>query len=151
MKAYLKNYRQSPRKVRLVADLVRGKSYDAAMMELSFLPKRASEAISKLIASAAANADHNFKMQKSDLFVKEIRVDQGATLKRIRPRARGTASRINKRTSNVIVTLAARAAKKATEAKKEKAPAKKAATKKAATKKTTKKAATKKVTKKSTK
>lgn len=159
MKAYLKNYRQSPRKVRLVADLVRGKSYEKAMTELSFLPKRASEAIAKLISSAAANAENNFKKNKSDLFVKEIRVDQGITMKRIRPRSRGMAHRINKRTSNVIVTLAVRGedGKKktapVTETKTETKPAqKKTVAKKAATKKTTtKKAAAKKVTKQSTK
>lgn len=142
MKAYLKNYRQSPRKVRLVADLVRGKTVDRAMAELSFLPKRSSEVVSKLIRSAAANAEHNFKVNPGELIISEIRVDQGPTLKRWRARAKGTASRINKRTSHVIVSLAPAKVKssaaKTTEAKKADNPtAKKTAAKpkKAAAKK----------------
>jgi len=105
MKASLKNYRQSPRKVRLVADLVRGKKVSQALLELKFLPKRATEVISKMIASATANAEHNFKVSADDLFIKEITVDKGVTLKRYRPRARGVAKRINKRTSNISLTL----------------------------------------------
>lgn len=105
MKASVKNYRQSPRKVRLVADYVRGKNVEDAMIELAFLPKRASQAISKLIASAKANAEENFKTNATNLVVKEIRVDQGITMKRIRPRSRGMAHRINKRTSNILVIL----------------------------------------------
>ena len=106
MKANLKNYRQSPRKVRLVADLVRGKSVEAALSELQFLPKRASEVMIKLISSAVANAENNFKVSADTLVVKEISVDQGVTLKRYRPRARGVAKRINKRTSNITLALA---------------------------------------------
>lgn len=106
MKSSLKNYRQSPRKVRLVADLVRGKKVTQALTELNFLPKRGSEVISKMIASAAANAENNFKVSVDDLVVKEISVDQGQTLKRYRPRARGVAKRINKRTSNITLSLA---------------------------------------------
>lgn len=113
MKAYVKNYRQSPRKVRLVADLVRGKSVTNALLELDFLPKRASEAVSKIIASAAANAENNFKMKRETLLVSEITVDQGVTMKRSRPRSRGMATRINKRTSNIAVTLAPGKPKKA--------------------------------------
>ncbi len=105
MKSSLKNYRQSPRKVRLVADLVRGKKVNQALLELNFLPKRAGEVMSKLINSAAANAENNFKVSKDDLVIKEISVDQGLTLKRYRPRARGVAKRINKRTSNISVSL----------------------------------------------
>ena len=105
MKASLKNYRQSPRKVRLVADLVRGKSVSQALTELTFLPKRASEVMKKLITSATANAEHNFKVSTDNLFIKEITVDKGITLKRYRPRARGVAKRINKRTSNISLTL----------------------------------------------
>jgi large subunit ribosomal protein L22 len=146
MKASVKNYRQSPRKVRLVADHVRGKRVPAALVELSFLPKRASQAVSKLIASAVANAEENFKLDAQDLIVKEIRVDQGATLKRMRPRSRGMATRINKRTSNVMVTLGQKEEKgKVAEVKEEKkAPVKKAepvkAKKAAPAKKSTKKA-----------
>lgn len=106
MEAYLKNYRQSPRKVRLLADLVRGKRVSRALTELSFMPKRAAGPMKKLIESAIANAEHNFNAKKDDLIVKEITVDQGVTLKRWRPRAMGRASSIHKHTSNVFVRLA---------------------------------------------
>jgi len=96
MKSSLKNYRQSPRKVRLVADLIRGKKVSQALAELNF---------SKMISSAAANAENNFKVSTDDLIVKEISVDKGMTLKRYRPRARGVAKRINKRTSNITLSL----------------------------------------------
>ena len=105
MQSSLKNYRQSPRKVRLVADLIRGKKVNQALIELNFLPKRAGEVMSKLISSAAANAENNFKVSTDDLLIKEISVDQGVTLKRYRPRARGVAKRINKRTSNITLSL----------------------------------------------
>ncbi|MAQ77198.1 50S ribosomal protein L22 [Candidatus Campbellbacteria bacterium] len=105
MKATLKNYRQSPRKVRLVADLIRGKKVNQALVELEFLPKRATEVMTKLISSAAANAEHNFKVNQDELIIKDITVDKGITLKRYRPRARGVAKRINKRTSNIALSL----------------------------------------------
>jgi len=105
MKANLKNYGQSPRKVRLVADLVRGKKVSQALLELNYLPKRATEVMTKLISSATANAENNFKVSADDLIIKEISVDQGVTLKRYRPRARGVAKRINKRTSNITLSL----------------------------------------------
>jgi large subunit ribosomal protein L22 len=106
MKSSLKNYRQSPRKVRLVADLIRGKKVSQALTELNFLPKRGADVVTKLIASAVANAENNFKVSVDDLIVKEITVDKGVTLKRYRPRARGVAKRINKRTSNINLSLA---------------------------------------------
>jgi large subunit ribosomal protein L22 len=105
MKAYLKSYRQSPRKVRLVADVVRGKQVADALVQLDVLAKRAAHPIKKLINSAIANAKHNDKAELDKLFVKEMRVDQGVTLKRYRPRARGAAGRINKRTSNITLVL----------------------------------------------
>lgn len=105
IKAELKNYRQSPRKVRLVADLVRGKKVGRAFAELNFLNKRASEAMTKLVNSAVANAKNNFGIEKENLIIQEIRVDDGPTLKRFRPRARGSASRINKRTCRILVIL----------------------------------------------
>ena len=105
MKATLKNYRQSPRKVRLVADLIRGKKVNQALTELEFLPKRATEVMTKLISSAAANAENNFKVNQDELVIKDITVDKGITLKRYRPRARGVAKRINKRTSNIALSL----------------------------------------------
>lgn len=106
MKAYLKNYRQSPRKVRLVADLIRGKKVEEAQTLLRFTPQRASGAMKKLLDSAIANAEHNFKVGQDDLFVKEIMVDEGIVLRRWRARARGRAGRIMKRTSNVSLSLA---------------------------------------------
>ena len=106
MKAILKNYRQSPRKVRLVADLVRGKRADESLLTLEFTPKRASETVSRLIESAVANAMNNDNKKRENLFISEITVNEGFTLKRHRPRARGRASKIRKRTSHIIVTLA---------------------------------------------
>jgi large subunit ribosomal protein L22 len=105
MKAILKTYRQSPRKVRLVANLVRGKRVDKALESLNFLTKRASAPIEKLLRSAMANARNNFNKNGEDLFIKHISVDKGATMKRFLPRARGRASRINKRTSHIRVEL----------------------------------------------
>lgn len=105
MKATLKNYRQSPRKVRLVANLVKGKGVRQAEAELFFLPKRAADPVAKLLASAVASA----KLAGNDaenLMVKNVTVDKAPTLKRIMPRARGSASRINKRSSHITLTLA---------------------------------------------
>lgn len=104
MKATLKNYRQAPRKMRLLADLVRGKEVEHALTVLEFTPKRGARIISKLISSAAANARTNDNASKP-LVIKTIAVDEGFTLKRFRPRAFGRASRINKRTSHVSVEL----------------------------------------------
>ncbi|GMQ95455.1 MAG: 50S ribosomal protein L22 [Patescibacteria group bacterium] len=106
MKATLQNYRQSPRKVRLVADLVRGKTVDRALTELGFLNKRASLAVIKLINSAIASAKHNSHIGKENLFVDEIAVDQGRTLKRYRARARGRGMTIRKRSSHITIVLA---------------------------------------------
>lgn len=105
MKSYLKNYRQSPRKVRLVADVVRGKKVDVALRDLAFATKRASDPLVKLLKSAISNAKQNFNVSEDNLFVKAIQVDKGIVLKRIMPRARGTAARINKRSSHVSITL----------------------------------------------
>jgi large subunit ribosomal protein L22 len=106
MKSFVNNHRQQPRKVRLVADMVRGKSVDRALVELKFLPKRATNAILKAVASAAANASHNFKVAPQDLIVKNITVEKGITLKRSMPMSRGRAFPIKKRTSRIQVTLA---------------------------------------------
>jgi len=106
MKAYLKNYRQSPRKVRLVADFVRGKRADRALIELDFVGKRAAMVLKKLLNSAIASAKHNFNTEQEKLFIEKITVDQGPTLHRWRARARGRAAPINKRTSNITVILA---------------------------------------------
>lgn len=105
MKAILKNYRQSPRKVRLVTDLVKGKAVGSALTTLDFTPKRVVPVIKKLLESAIANAVHA-GIDKSTLKIKNITVDEGFTLKRMMPRARGVGARINKRTSHINVTLA---------------------------------------------
>ncbi len=104
MKATLKNYRQSPRKVRLIADLVRGKDIKKALGALKFINKRASEPFAKVIKSAEANAVSHGKNADS-LFIKSVAVDKGTVLKRFMPRARGSASRINKRNSHITVEL----------------------------------------------
>lgn len=104
MKAFLKNYRQSPRKVRLVAGLIRGKDVTYANTALSFLAKSASAPIKKLLSSAVANAKQS-GIEKENLFIKELRVDKGVTLKRMMPRAMGRGHRINKRTSHIVLTL----------------------------------------------
>jgi large subunit ribosomal protein L22 len=104
MKSFLKNYRQSPRKVRLVADLVRGKNVNDALLQLDFLPKRASEPMKKLLNSAIANALNNGS-DLLNLFVKEIRVDKGIVMKRMMPAAMGSGHRINKRTSHISIVL----------------------------------------------
>ena len=105
MKAYIKNYRQSPRKVRLVTDLIKGKSIVDAKQELTFLTKRASDPLHKLLNSAVSNAIQNFKIEPENLFIKDIRVDKGIVMKRSMPRAFGIAKRINKRTSHILITL----------------------------------------------
>ncbi|MEI6304685.1 MAG: 50S ribosomal protein L22 [Candidatus Taylorbacteria bacterium] len=104
--ASLKNYRIAPRKVRLVADMIRGKSVIQAENILVGAVKKATNPLGDLLASAVANASHNFKIEKDALFVKEIRVDQGYVLKRSQPMARGSAFPIKKRTSHVTLTLA---------------------------------------------
>ncbi len=105
MKAILKNYRQSPRKVRLLADLVRGKRTSDALTTLQFVDKRAAGPFSKVIESAVSNAKDAGK-DADKLFIKTVTVDQAPTMRRMRPRARGSASRINKRNSHIRVELA---------------------------------------------
>ena len=105
MKAFLKNYRQSPRKVRLVANLVKGKKVDEALVEMDFLAKRASLPIQKLLLSAISNAK-NMGIEKENLFIKELRVDKGIVMKRMMPAAMGSGHKINKRTSHITLVLA---------------------------------------------
>jgi large subunit ribosomal protein L22 len=105
MKAFLKNYRQSPRKVRLVAGLIKGKSVAEAIAELDFLAKRAGFPIKKLLLSAVANAKQT-GIETENLFIKELRVDKGIVMKRMMPAAMGTGHRINKRTSHLNLLLA---------------------------------------------
>lgn len=116
--ASLRNYRITPRKVRLVADMIRGKKVSDAKVILTHALKKATTPIHDLLDSAMANAAHNFKLDKDALFVKEIRVDQGYVLKRSIPMARGSAFPIKKRTSHVMVTLAPFVDKKKREVKK---------------------------------
>jgi len=154
MKAHLKNYRQSPRKVRLVANSIRGKKVDEALTQLEFIPKRASKTISKIVKSAAANAEINFKSDRKDLVIEDITVDKGIVLKRFRARAKGRAGRILRRTSNIKVKLSeakpkrastnSTAAKKRTSKTIRKTPVKKAPDKKVTKKVIPKKAVAKK-------
>lgn len=115
--AQLKNYRQAPRKVRLLADLVRGKSATRALMLLDTLPKRASLPMAKLVRSAVANAG----VSADELYISRIAVDGGVVLKRMMPRARGRGAQILKRTSHVVIEVKTKAAPKKAKA----APAKK--------------------------
>ncbi len=104
-KAIARYVRISPRKVRQVVDLIRGKKVSDALAILQFTPKGATEPVTKVLQSAVANAEHNYEMDTDALFVKEVFVDQGPTLKRIKPRAMGRADQIRKRTSHITVVV----------------------------------------------
>ena len=97
--------RISPRKVKIVLDLIRNKPLDEAVAIAHFTTKSAAEPIEKLLKSAAANAENNHNMDKSNLYVAECYVCPGPIMKRIRPRAQGRAFRIEKRTSHITVVL----------------------------------------------
>ncbi|MBI2610723.1 50S ribosomal protein L22 [Candidatus Kaiserbacteria bacterium] len=115
MRATLSNYHQSPRKVRLVADLIRGKSVRDARLALQYLPKKSSPVIVKLLDSAVANA-RSRGATADTLFVKKITVDKGAVLRRYRPFARGRAGSVRKTMSIVnleLGTIAPKAPKRA--------------------------------------
>ena len=103
--ATLKNARISARKVKIVADLIRGKDAKEALAIVKFTPKASSEVIEKLLKSAIANAENNHHMAHEKLYVAEIYANQGPTLKRIRPAAKGSAVRIRKRTSHITIVL----------------------------------------------
>jgi len=105
VKAKAKFIRMSPRKTRLVVNAVRGLVANEALDQLKFIKKRAAKPISKLISSAMANAEHNFELKKDNLYIKEIRVDEGATMHRWKPRARGRATPIRKRTNHINLIL----------------------------------------------
>ena len=107
--AILRYVRISPRKVSIVLNLIRGKDVATAMGILKTTHKSASEYLIKLLNSAIANADHNFHMDVNKLYVSECFVCPGPTLKRIMPRAKGSADRILKRTSHVTIALKERA------------------------------------------
>lgn len=115
--ASLQNYRITPRKVRVVADMIRGKGIVEARNILEHVVKKAKNPLRDLLDSAVANASHNHKIEEAGLVVKEIRVDQGYVLKRSIPMARGSAFPMKKRTSHVSITLAPAPEKKAKKAK----------------------------------
>ena len=107
-KATAKYVRVTPRKARLVIDQVRGKDVVAAREILRFSERAIAEVVEKVLNSAVANAGNNHHMRSANLVVKAAYVDEGPTLKRIRPRAKGSASRIRKRTSHITVIVAPR-------------------------------------------
>lgn len=145
VRAKLKNYRMSARKVRLVANLVRGKRADKALTTLAFTNKQAAPVLAKLVKSAMANAKNNYNLEDKDLVVKEITVDEAVTFKRWMPRAMGRATPIRKRGSHISVGLANEEVK---EKKAEKKETKKVEKKEV--KKVVKKAVAKKTTAKKT-
>ncbi len=105
VEAKLKYSRISPRKVRLVANLVRGLYVDEAEKVLQFTVKRSGMPILKLLKSAVANAENNFNLKKENLYISQIKVDGGPIIKRFRPRARGVAYPIEKKTSHIFIEL----------------------------------------------
>jgi len=104
-RATLKYARISSRKVKIVIDLIRGKNVDEALAIVKFTPKASSEVIEKLLKSAIANAENNHGMAHEKLYVAEVYANQGPTLRRIRPAAKGSAVRIRKRTSHITIVL----------------------------------------------
>lgn len=104
-KAMAKTVRIAPRKARLVIDLIRGKQVGEAMAILKFTPKAGSPIIQKVLMSAIANAEHNYDLDLETLYVSEAYVNEGPTMKRFRPRAKGSASPILKRTSHITIVV----------------------------------------------
>jgi len=102
-KAVEKYIRMSPRKIKYVVDMIKLRSIEDAVDILSLTPKKAAAIVKKAIQSAVSNATENHKMKEDDLFISKILVNEGPTLKRLRPRARGRANRIRKRTSHLSV------------------------------------------------
>jgi len=105
VRAQAKHIRQSPYKVRRVLDLVRGLPVEEARHVLAFTDRRAADPVRKVLNSAVANAEHNFALDSDELVVAEAFADEGPTLKRWRPRARGRATRIRKRTSHITIVV----------------------------------------------
>ena len=108
VRAHARYIRQSPYKVRRVLDLIRGLPVEEAEQVLAFTPRAASEPITKVLKSAVANAEHNHALDASELFVAEAYANEGPTLKRYRPRARGRATQIKKRMSHITIVVADR-------------------------------------------
>ena len=104
-RAYLRNARIAPRKVQIVLDLIRNKPVDIALATLELTPKAASPMVAKLLKSAMANAENNHNMNKDDLYVSECFVCPGPIMKRVMPRAQGSAFRILKRTSHITLVV----------------------------------------------
>lgn len=110
-RAVAKYVRVTPRKACKIIDMVRGKNVDEALDVLKFSPQVAAKIISKVVSSAVANAETNYRLKRDALFISEAYVDQGPTLKRFRHRAMGRASRIHKRTSYITVIVQERGGK----------------------------------------
>ena len=106
VRAVAKDTGISPRKVRLLVDMVRGKKVDEALTILRFAPTPTAQVVAKVVKSAAANAENNFQMSPSDLKIVTVFADEARSLKRFRPRARGRASPILKRSSHITVIVA---------------------------------------------
>ena len=106
--ATAKYVRMAPRKVRLVVDQIRNKSVSQALELLQFAEVAAAVPVEKVLRSAVANAENNNNLRANNLYIAEAYVDEGPTLNRIRPRAKGSASRINKRTSHITIVVASR-------------------------------------------
>lgn len=117
--AKLNYLRIAPRKVRLVADLIRGKTVEEAETLLSYLPQKSALPLVKLLKSAIASAKNNFQLEPANLYIAKIMVNEGPKLKRWRPRARGQAYEIQKKTSHIVLVLESKV--KAKKAKKVKA------------------------------
>jgi large subunit ribosomal protein L22 len=105
VKAITRLVRISPLKVRLVMDVVRGMPVEKALATLTYMPQKAAREVARTIKSAAANAEHNFDMDRNALVVKRIFADQGPVLKRLMPRARGMANQIRKPTTHITVIV----------------------------------------------
>ncbi len=104
-KAHARYVRLAPRKVRAVVDLIRSKNLDEVLGILRYTPRRAAEVVAKVVKSAAANAENNLEMKRGSLYVDQVYVDDGPTLKRVQPRARGRRFMILKRTSHITVVV----------------------------------------------
>ncbi len=107
VRAQLRNFRMSAQKVRLVADIIRGKSAGDAKNILEFTPRKAAMALKKLLDSAIASAENNYNLDPDTLILKTVLVDEGQVMKRFVPRAQGRAAKILKRSSHITIELAA--------------------------------------------
>ncbi|MGI5951717.1 MAG: 50S ribosomal protein L22 [Brooklawnia sp.] len=143
--AIARHVRMSPMKVRRVVDLVRGMGVTDALNTLRFAPQAASEPVYKVVASAVANAENTEQLRADDLYISQAFVDEGVTMRRIRPRAKGSASRIYKRASHITVVVEPHAPAEQPKPKVDKAEAKKSQKKTDAKKTDAKKADTRTV------